>query len=173
MAVFRDERDPGADGIGRPSEANPLPVQVYLACINPVETEDCPGNLGTAGADEPRKPDDLSSVHLQGDVPEDTVLRQASCLEHDRPGTRVPGLVAGRDFSSHHLPHDLGRGQFADGCGPDGSSVANHCHAICDVEHFAEPVIDDEDRRALSLEVSDEDEQALHLMRCQGRGRLV
>ena len=75
-------------------------------------------------------------------------------------------------LAEHHLdqraPVDL-----VDRVRRDALAVAQHGHAVAELEHLVEPVRDEDDASALRDELAGRPEHALDLRLAEGRGRLV
>ena len=115
--------------------------------------------LAAAGADQAVEADDLAFAHLDRDV----VKAGAGELVglQDRRADRNCVLVIDLfDRSVDHQRDEVGLVGFADSTRADQRAVAQHRHAVAELEHLLEPVADVDDRDAVGLEPADQLEQA-------------
>ena len=78
-----------------------------------------------------------------------------------------------RDVAADHVPDRRLRRHVRPRLRRDQPAVAEHGHAVCDLEDLFEAMADEEDRDAAPGELTDLGEQALHLVRGQRGRRLV
>ena len=86
--------------------AEPPAVERDAAGVAAVDAEDRPRDLGAAGADQPGERDDLARPHVERDVGEDALARQALDLEHGLADASLPRGRA-RQLAADHRADDV------------------------------------------------------------------
>ena len=98
------------------------------------------------GADETGKAEDLARAHVERDIAERPVSPEAPDVEDDLAGlTRCP-LEEVAQGATDHLADGDRRRQLHARSGRDPSAVAEHGHAIGDLEDLFHPMRDEQDR---------------------------
>ena len=131
------------------------PLTVTAAGVVAVDPEDRAGDLAAAGADEPGERDDLAGSHLEGDVDEDALARQALDLRaRCRRASAAPAAALG-ELAADHRPHEIvGREAVRARATMHAAAVAQHGDALAEREDLLEAVRDEEHRRAVGAQAS-------------------
>src|SRR5438309_321747 len=173
LAILGDQADAQRDGIGGRANDHALPVQQDLPRIQRPGPKDGMGDLCLAGADQSRDPQNLTPMDDKTDVAEEPLSRQPPDVQ-DRAAQRhiLLGEFLGQ-LPADQQADELVHRQLRNGVGPHALSVAQHGHAVRNLENFLQPVRDVDDPDATGPEVTDEPEQPLCFLHGQCRGWFV
>ena len=172
-AVLGQVRDPLAHRLPRRADHHRPAVELHAADLRRRDPEERERDVGPPGADQAGEAQHLAPVDLEAHAGEDAVPPDPGDAE---------GQLAPRMFGSckelRHLPadHVLDRplgGDLGPGSGGDEPAVAQHGHAVGDLEHLVEPVADEQHGHAARGEVANLPEELGHLVGREGRGGLV
>ena len=114
-----------------------------------VDAEDRPRDLAPPGADEPGERDDLAGAHVEGDVREDALARQALDLAARR--VAALGLLLREErvhVAPDHRADDRRGRELLDRLRQHVPAVAHDGDALAEREDLLEPVRDEEHGRA-------------------------
>ena len=176
LAILGREPEPQARGIPRRGDAHGLAVDEGLPAIGALDAEDELGRLGAAGAEKAREPHHLAGTDRQIERLQEAAL--AVILERDE---RLAGdgvaLVAvqrlRREFAAEHHRHELDARQFGNRARADEAPVAQHGDPVADRIDLIEEMGDEDDADAAALEIPQDLEKRLDLVRVEARRRLV
>ena len=150
-----------------------LAVELDRAVLRRRDAEQRQGDVGAAGADEAREAQHLAAPQLERDVLEHALAGQARDLQQR---LARPVVGAGEELGHVAPDHVLDREARRD-LRPrprrDPAAVAQHRHAVGDLEHLVQAVADEQDRHAARRELPHLLEELCDLVRGERRRGLV
>ncbi len=173
LPVLGDVAEPERQRFPRAADGDGAPLQPDLSRVAGVEAVEGLHQLLAAAPHETGQAQDLSLSQGEADVVEGALAGEVAHLQRDLPARGARALVEALDVAAHHHADD---GLLGEGGGllrSDVAAVAQHRHAVGDLEDLLQPVRDVEDGLALRAKRPDDLEELLHLGPGEGRGGLV
>ena len=137
------------------------------------DSEECAGNIGTSGADEAAKANDLALADLETDVLEDAGKRQFADLERDVADLGALLVQIFLERAADHQPDDVGIGEIADRFRRDLVAIAEDGDAVAQGAHLFKAMRNEDDRATFVAQAARNGKERVDFLRRQRRGRLV
>src|SRR5690606_19659911 len=174
FAVLRHESDTVVDGGPGVVQPNATPIDLDVSAGEGLGTEDRLGELRATAPLETGDTQDFASFDLEVDRVEVVV----ASTHHSKPdlsrlGSLQRGREEGRDRTTHHSSHQLGRVEIGRRVARDESAVLEHRDLVAEVEHLLEAMRHVEDGDTFGLEPIDDPIQQSDLVLGQRGRRLV
>src|SRR5262249_31059913 len=147
LAIFGNKPDTGSDGVARLAQAHGTTVHQDAPCGQLVDTDDGARHLGASGAHQAAEAEDLAGAHLKVHVAYMN-RRHAFELEPDSSGLRRTAPEQFCYRPSDHHPDEFLLVHVRCRNGIDQMPIAQHRHAIGEIDDLPQPMADVDDRNA-------------------------
>ena len=172
LAVLGDITDTVFDGIGAGANTNLLALHKNFAAFHGVCAVDDAHQLGTPGADQTGKAQNLPAVQRKGNIAV-AVACQMLHAQHFFADLRFAGGVAFLHLTPRHHGDQLRTVNFGNVLGCHILSVAHNGNAVRNDKQLLQTVGDKDDGNAAGFQIPNNAEQRADLVGGQGCGRLV